>query len=80
MSRPDETKYRMVRLPVALAEELDREADAMLAAYQGGRRDLPGEYCARIPIHYVISSMLADCRAKRERSRAPKRPRASKVT
>ena len=73
MSKPDESRYRMVRLPVALAEELDREADELSRIYSEGKGDLPAEYCERVPLHYVIKRALEDMRSKRVRSRAPKR-------
>lgn len=73
MSKPDESAYLMIRVPRELGDQLRAEADELLRIYSEGKGDLPAEYCERVPIHYVIKRALEDMRAKRVRSRAPRR-------
>jgi hypothetical protein len=69
----------LIRIPLALKAELEAEAAELLRIHEEGRGELPPAYVEHVPIHYVITKALEDMRAKRVRSRAPKRPAARKA-
>lgn len=73
------TAWRMVRLPVELADRLASLARDLESSYCRGRAKLPAEYCERVPIHHVIDRALSEVEAHRDRSRRrrPRRGRAS---
>src|SRR4051812_31942229 len=79
MGKRDESRWAMVRIPRELGERLHGEAEAMLRAYQEGRCELPAAYVEKVPLHFVISKALEHMKAKQGRSRAPRRPAASKA-
>lgn len=60
-------------LPRELLADLREEADDMLRAYQAGKCDLPAEFCEHVPVHFVIRRALDEMRAKKARSKAPRR-------
>lgn len=73
-----ESKYRMVRLPKALAERVDRIADEMLETYETGRG------CQNVPLTErgqqvyfsmatVIERALDEMEDHRARSKRPRR-------
>jgi hypothetical protein len=60
------TEWRMVRIPVELAEETNR-------AHTAGRLKLANEYVTGVPLHVTIK-MAADClEAHRRRGRRPRK-------
>jgi hypothetical protein len=68
--------WKQVMVPDELHAALKATADAMLAAHQAGRLDLPGEFVAHVPLHHVVRTALDHMLAKQGRSRAPRRARA----
>ena len=66
-------------VPRELKAELEAEAAELLRIHEEGRGELRRNTVERVPLHYVIERALEDMRAKRVRSRAPKRPAARKA-
>lgn len=57
-----------IRLPVELAERLERMAREMLQAHAEGRIALPSAMCERVPLWLVIERALDEQEARRARS------------
>ena len=67
------TEWRMVRIPVELAEQLERLSAETNRAHAAGRLKLPTEYAVGVPLHVTIK-MAADClEAHRRRGRRPRK-------
>ena len=66
-------KWRMVRLPAELADKLDEIAARMLESHEKGRSELPGDYCERVPLHYVVQRAVEELEDHRARSRKSSR-------
>lgn len=74
------TAWRMVRLPVELADRIARMARELEESHSLGRTQLPAEFCERVPLHHVIDRAIVEAESHRARSRRPrpsKRSRAS---
>lgn len=73
-----ESRYRMVRVPAALADRLDRIADELLTAYEEGRTERvqiteQGSRGAWVSLPEVIRIALDEYEDHRERSRRSSR-------
>jgi hypothetical protein len=66
-------KWRMIRIPVELADRLDRLARHAERAHIEGKIQLPNEMVCHCPHHYVITQALDNLEGHRTRSRAPRR-------
>jgi hypothetical protein len=70
-------RWRLVRVPEALAQRLESLAADTGLAYAEGRLDLPTEFCERIPLWLVIERALDQVEAKRIRSARPRKRQPS---
>jgi hypothetical protein len=66
-------QWRMVRLPVALAERLDRLAEQTERNYREGRVELPAEYADHCPLWLVVERLANEVESRRVRSNRPRR-------
>jgi hypothetical protein len=74
-------RWRLVRVPEALALRLERLTAEMERAYSEGKVTVPNEQAERIPLWLVISRALDEQEARRARSARPRTsPRTSPPT
>lgn len=65
-------RWTHIRIPVELAERINRLAEQTLAAHAEGRITLPTEMAERVPAWFVVENALDEQEARRERSRRPR--------
>ena len=73
------TAWKMIRVPVALAERLAEMALEMERAHSEGRAMLPNDYVERVPLRHVIDKAMCEMESHRIRSKAPKRRAGARV-
>lgn len=65
-------RWKTVRVPLDLAERLERLARSLEDAHSTGRAPLPPHLVEGVPLHHVIARAVDDLEGHRERARAPR--------
>lgn len=70
MNKQNKTsKWKLVRVPSELHEQLIIVAERMLNSHINGYSSLPNDYVEHVPLHHVIKRGLDELESHRERSR-----------